>query len=144
MPKKAAKPKVSKEERAVLEGLSSPKAADRWMSQRAKIVLLSAEGQSDAEISRTLRVDANTVATWRKRFIAGGSACLADLPRSGRPPTYDERTREAVLALLKTPPPEGMTAWDGKRIAFKLKISACAVWRILRGEGIRLNRRRRS
>ena len=53
---------------------------------RCRIVLSSAQGESDVAIARRLMVNRNTVILWRKRFVelgldalwdvSGGSACL--------------------------------------------------------------------
>jgi transposase len=47
-----------------------------------------------------------------------------------------------VLALLEETPPPGMSHWDGPAVAEKLDASVHAVWRVLRREGIYLQRRR--
>jgi len=43
---------------------------------------------------------------------------------------------------LEQPPPPGMSHWDGLSVARKLDSSVYAVWRILRREGIYLQRLR--
>jgi len=52
---------------------------------RAKIVLLAAEGKSNAEIARRLDCSVRTVSLWRKRFFEERLAGLEDRPRPGRP-----------------------------------------------------------
>jgi transposase len=47
-----------------------------------------------------------------------------------------------VLAVLEEPPPPGMSHWDGPAVAEKLDASVHAVWRVLRREGIYLQRQR--
>jgi transposase len=47
-----------------------------------------------------------------------------------------------VLTTLEEPPPSGMSHWDGPAVAEKLSASVHAVWRVLRREGIYLQRRR--
>jgi len=58
---------------------------------RAKIVLLAAEGLSDAEIARRLDCTDKTAAKWRRRFIAEGIAGLDERPRPGRPRSFSPR-----------------------------------------------------
>ena len=48
-----------------------------------------------------------------------------------------------MLALLEEAPPPGMSHWEGPAIAEALDASVHAVWRVLRREGIYLQRRRR-
>jgi hypothetical protein len=52
---------------------------------RAKIVLLAAEGRTNAEIARRLDCSLRTVSLWRKRFFEEGLAGLVDRARPGRP-----------------------------------------------------------
>jgi transposase len=59
-------------------------------AQRARIVLLAAEGVPHASIGRQVGVSTPTVLAWRNRYEAGGIAALGELERSGRPPMVDE------------------------------------------------------
>lgn len=67
---------------------------------------------------------------------------LQDLPRSGRPPKYDQKFRNNVLKLLSQSQPKGLSAWDGPTLAEKLEVPADAVWKVLRNDGIHLQRQR--
>jgi transposase len=64
--------------------------------QRAKILLLAAEGVANSEIAERLGVSRPTVIAWRKRYVGEGlTGRLADRPRRGRPQTVrrDRRVR---------------------------------------------------
>ena len=50
---------------------------------RAKIVLLAAEGKTNAEIARRLDCALRTVSLWRKRFFEERLGGLRDRPRRG-------------------------------------------------------------
>src|SRR5438132_13892494 len=82
---------------------------------RAKIVLLAAEGKTNAEIARRLDCAVRTVSLWRKRFFEERLDGLRDRPRRGRPRRFppgggragegdrvraSARARPAALALL--------------------------------------------
>jgi DNA-directed RNA polymerase specialized sigma24 family protein len=54
--------------------------------QRAKIVLLAAEGLENGEIARRLDCSVETVRKWRKRFSERRLAGLSDAPGRGRKP----------------------------------------------------------
>ena len=80
------------------------------------MVLLAAEGLSNAEIGRRVGMTRQTVMAWRARYAAGGVEALADLPRSGRPPTVDEAG--VVVATLNPPPAKlGVTHWSARLLA---------------------------
>ena len=83
-----------------------------------------------------------TVSKWRQRFARKGLSGLRDRPRSGKPPRYGAAFRDRVLALLEQPPPTGLSHWDGPAVAEALGASVHAVWRVLRREGIYLQRLR--
>ena len=84
----------------------------------------------------------NTVGQWRRRFAAHGLARLQNAPRSGKPAKYGIELRDRILAQLELAPPEGMASWDGGSLAAILGVSDDAVWRVLRKQGIQLQRHR--
>jgi hypothetical protein len=57
---------------------------------RARIVLYAADGLGNDEIAARLDTPRQVVSKWRKRFHDQRLAGLGDLPRGGRPPTYDQ------------------------------------------------------
>ena len=71
-------------------------------AQRARIVLLAAEGVPNAEIARRVGVSRPTVVGWRQRYDDQGLAGLVDLDRPGRPAVIDEA--EVVATTLTKPP----------------------------------------
>jgi transposase len=79
---------------------------------------------------------------WRERFSARGVAGLKDDLRPGQPRKYPADLRNRILATLELPPPEEQSTWDGRAVAAHLSINVHAVWRVLRKEGISLQRQR--
>jgi transposase len=67
---------------------------------------------------------------------------LSDRARTGKPPRYGVEFRNQVLKVLEEKPPSGQALWDGESIAARMKASPHAVWRILRKEGVCLQRQR--
>jgi transposase len=112
------------------------------MTQRAQMILGCLAGQRVREVAATCHTRPNTVIKWRQRFAQHGLAGLADAPRPGAKPLYGADFRKRVLALLEQPPPAGQACWDGPAVAAALKGSVHAVWRVLRHEGICLQRQR--
>ena len=101
------------------------------VAQRARIVLLAAEGVSNAEIGRRVGVSRPTVLTWRGRYEQSGIAGLGDLDRSGRPPVIDDLA--VVVATLAPPPASlGVTHWSARLLGTHLGISFASVARIWR------------
>lgn len=112
------------------------------MVERARIVLACLEGKEIQQVAREMETSIPTVSKWRARFATHGVSGLRDRPRSGKPAKYDGHFRDRVLGLLEQPPPKGLSHWDGQSVAEVLGASVHAVWRVLRREGIYLQRLR--
>ena len=59
--------------------------------QRAKMILLAAEGIDNDEIARRLETRREVVCQWRKRFYEKRLAGLEERPRPGRPRVFPPR-----------------------------------------------------
>ena len=114
-----------------LTAITRSSTVEAGLAQRARIVLLAAEGVPNAEIGRLVGMSRPSVILWRKRYEAGGMAWLGDLPRSGGPATVDEM---AVVTATLNPPPEsfGVTHWSARLLGDQLGISFGQVARIWR------------
>ena len=107
-------------------------------AERARLVLMAADGASNRDIGAVIGMHYNQVAVWRRRYAAFGLVGMVDEERSGRPPVYGH---DDVLLLVKTvtePPPDSATRWTMEALAGRLNehdvtISASQVWRICRG-----------
>jgi transposase len=101
------------------------------LAQRARIVLLAADGVSNTEIAERVGVSRPTVIGWRDRYATSGSRGLVDEQRSGRPRTVD---RAEILAATLSPPPArlGITHWSSRLLAEHLRVDASTVLRTWR------------
>ncbi len=105
------------------------------LAQRARIVLLAADGLSNTAIAERVGVARQTVLSWRDRYERSGLAGLEDEPRSGRPRHIDHR--EIVAATLKPPPKKlGVTHWSSRLLAARLGIGNATVARAWRDYGV--------
>lgn len=119
-------------QRDYLESLSRRRKAPAKEVERAKIVLLAADGQSNKLIAQRLGVKEHTVGYWRKRFAKGGIVALSELPRSGRPRTItDEQVAEVVRKTLEEKP-EAATHWSTRKMAKETGLSQTSVSKIWR------------
>ena len=105
------------------------------LAQRARILLLAAQGSSNTEIGRLVGVSQPTVRLWRERYSTGGVDALGDLHRSGRPAVHDETS---IIAVTLEPPPAmlGVTHWSARLLGDHLGISFATVARIWRRWGL--------
>ncbi len=76
------------------------KSAPARTVERARIVLLSAEGLTGREIAQRVGCLEPTVVPWWSRYAARGLAGLEDAPRSGRPPLVEPTKSSPKLARL--------------------------------------------
>ena len=105
------------------------------LAQRARIILLAADGVSNTAIADLVGVSRPTVTAWRARYDAGGIDGLIDEPRSGRP---REVNRSKIIAVTLTPPPKklGITHWSSRLLAAHLKTSNSTIAKAWREAGV--------
>ena len=125
-----------------LERLAASRTESKQMVERARIIIGCLAGRRVSEIARQCHTRPNTVIKWRQRFAGQGLKGLRDSPRPGAQRRYDEAFRNRVLATLEQAPPRGQASWDGRSVARAVHGSVHAVWRVLRREGICLQRQR--
>jgi transposase len=113
---------VSEADRRELQRRARNKGAPAREVERARIVLLSAEGMPGQQIAARVGCAEPTVVTWRRRYAESGLAGLADLPRPGKPSPLAETLRDRVLELTLTEPPiqYGATHWSSRLLAAAL------------------------
>ena len=90
------------EEHAELQ-LMTRQAVGR-VSQRAQMVLLSAQQRTVPQIAAIFSMRKATVRQWLRRFDAEGPAGLYDDVRSGRPRKVTEAVRDALLHMVVQDP----------------------------------------
>ena len=120
---------VPEADRAVLEARVAGSKTPRRDWQRAKVVLLAAEGLSAPVIGEAVGLSRNQVGVWRRRYGEEGLGGLADRPRSGRPRVYGPAERLALVKTVTTRPPE---AGQLARRRLKARMSMPEVGRIMR------------
>ena len=130
------------DDRQELERLACSRTGSKQMVERARIILGCLAGKRVQEVARQCHTRPNTVIKWRRRFTSQGFKGLRDAPRPGAQRRYDQVFRNRVLAVLEQPAPAGQATWDGPAVAKEVNGSVHAVWRVLRKEGICLQRQR--
>jgi transposase len=115
--------------RRVRAGTSEARGA-----QRARIVLLAADGASNRDIGDIVGMHYNQVGEWRKRFAADRLAGLVDGDRPGRPHVYGHDDVLLLVKLVTEPAPDAarwtMDALAEAMAAHGVPISASQIWRI--------------
>jgi transposase len=132
---------LSEQQRTTLEVLARGRRIPARLVERARIVLLTAEGQQDSQIAEVLSIPRQKAARWRKRFLAHGIAGLEkDAPRPGRPTTITEQTIQDVVTRTTQTRPANATHWSTRTMAQVVDISEASVRRIWKLHGLKPHR----
>lgn len=91
-------------------------------SLRARIVLLRAEGRTEASVATATGVSLNTVSLWSKRFELLGIDGLRDQAGRGRKSWLPEDKVRQVITQVTQPPP-GWQRWSTRSMAAAVGIS---------------------
>ncbi len=126
---------LTEAERTELKKLVRSKLTSVRLLQRARIVLLGAEGMQNKDIAEQLEVGRVQVSRWRERYVQLRLAGIEhDLAR-GAPPVKVDVAR--LVALTTQSQPEAATHWSTRTMAAKLGVSAASVSRHWRANGLK-------
>jgi transposase len=133
---------LSESERDELRSITRSRSMPQSLATRARIVLLSADGESNTDIAERLGLSKPTVGIWRKRYVMQRIAGLYDEPRPGGPRSIrDEQVAALLRKTLKTKPKDG-THWSCRSIAAETKLSKSTVQRIWKAFGLQPHRQK--
>jgi transposase len=136
----AGKPRLplvlSDAERQTLESWASRRKTAQGLAQRARIVLMCADGMTAKAVAAELRITRETVGRWRNRFATDRFAGLSDEPRPGVPRSIPDAVVEEVVIRTLEEVPEGATHWSKRELAKVVGISPTSVHRIWRAFGL--------
>jgi transposase len=131
----ATKIVLTEQERVELKKLVRSKLSSVRLAQRARIVLLAAEGMRNQDIAAQVGVGRIQVARWRERYAQSRLAGIEhDLPR-GAPPLKVDVARLVELTTQSTP--KAATHWSTRKMAAQLGVSAASVSRHWRAKGLK-------
>jgi transposase len=132
---------MSDSERATLEQLSRSQTAAHREVQRAKVLLLAADGVANTRISVEVGVTPVTVRAWRARFLQEGLAKLGQVREGrGRKASISEEQVRAIVHDTLHTRPEGQTHWSCRTMAKHAGVSPATVQRIWHDLGIKPHR----
>src|ERR1700712_179837 len=126
---------VPPRDREVLESWLRSPSIRAGAAQRARIVLLAADGIGTNEIARRVGCSKPTVINWKRRYSDEGVGGLDDRAKPGRPREIDET--EIVARTLEEPPEHlGVTHWSSRLLAAELGISNFTVAKVWQRWGL--------
>ena len=134
---------LTADERMALEALANSRKSEARMRDRARIVLLAAEGLASRAIGRAFGCTPGTASKWRVRYAKDRLAGLSETGDRGAAPRYGPEHDRRILALLDQPPPAGYANWSAPLLARELgDIHEQYIWRFLRAQKIDLSGRK--
>ena len=138
----AAEIVLPKEDRKQLEKWSSRRSAPVRLRERARIVLLAADGLTNKEVAAELGIDANKVGRWRRRYAdAGLPGIEKERPRGGNHGGKDSgeqaRLRARVIEATTRTTPGDATHWSCRSMARHLGTTHSFVNRVWRSHGLK-------
>jgi transposase-like protein len=127
---------LSQEQRTELEKVARSRRIPQAMAQRARIVLMTADGVLPGAIGEQLGVSQPTIRKWRARYAEHGLPGLRSEARPGRPRTLDEqRVADLLNQALQTRPAK-QTHWSvrsfaARRTSARTWLTGCSARRAL-------------
>lgn len=138
MPRPTCVPELTETIRAQLNRWIAAHQTPQQVVQRARIVLLAANGETDPEIADQLGLNRKSVALWRHRFLDQGAGTLWEVATGrGRKPTYSAAKVKAIVDATLQTKPKGMTHWSCRLMADAQGISKATVNRIWQSHNIK-------
>src|SRR5260370_15766470 len=96
---------LTSEQQQQLNAMAASRSLAAGLMMIARIILMSAEGQSNLTIATRLRLSQATVGQWRRRVLEQGITGLHDELRPGRPRTIGhQRVARLERSTLETKP----------------------------------------
>jgi transposase len=115
-------------------------STSRSLAERARIILLSAEGKSAQAIGDMLDVTRVTVYKWRSRYRKLGLAGLRDAARSGAPRKLSPTKAKEILDWTVQRIPHEATHWSTRLMAKHAKVSLHQVRQIWQAADLKPHR----
>jgi transposase len=132
---------LTAEETVALERWSNGRKTPVRLAERARVVLLAAQGRQDLQIASELSITPKKVARWRQRFLRLRLSGLEkDAPRPGRTPSIAKTTVAEVVRLTTREKPTHATHWSTRTMAAAVGISDSSVLRIWHAHGLKPHR----
>ncbi len=125
-------------QRETLQQWAKSRSLPARQIERARIVLMAAEGKTDLEIAASLKIGNHKAARWRKRFLRFNLAgLLKDAPRPGRTPVISAKVKEEVIRKTTQSKPANATHWSTRTMAAEMDVSEATVRRIWHAHGLK-------
>jgi transposase len=129
---------LTEDQRQTLQQWSRGRSLPARQVERARVVLLAADGKQDLEIAAEIGISNQKAARWRKRFLKLGLVGLVkDAPRPGRTPSITAAKVQEVVRKTTQEKPGNATQWSTRTMAEAAGLSEKSVRRIWHKHGLK-------
>ena len=129
---------LNSSQRETLQQWARSRSLPARQIERARVVLLAAEGKTDMEIAARLNISNQKAARWRKRFLQLDLAGLVkDAPRPGRKPAISSKVKEELIRRTTQSKPANATHWSTRTMAAEMGVSEATVRRVWHAHGLK-------
>lgn len=118
---------LSESDRSELESWLRSTTVRKGLADRARMILLGADGVTVRKTAERVGVSSMSVFRWRKRFLAEGIEGLRDRPRSGQPRKMTAAKAKEILRLTTERIPKEATHWSVRLMA---KYAGVTTWQV--------------
>jgi len=130
--------KLTRRQRRELEAIVARGSNPAGLVRRARVVLLSADGEDGVVITEKLDLSAVSVSRIRRRFLDGGVDAVADRPKAGRKDhAVGPEMEKQIVELAMSPPPAGRSRWTTRLIGKEVGLTSGCVSGLLRRNGMK-------
>jgi transposase len=125
-------------QREVLETLVRSRTSEHRLVQRARVLLLAADGVSNVEIAEASGVSRPTVLAWRAQFEGDGLTRFGQVAKGrGRKASISAEKVAEIVELTLHHKPDGATHWSCRSMAKRTGVSSATVQRIWSARGLK-------
>jgi transposase len=127
-------------ERATLETYARSRAGRADLAQRARAVLMLANGASYTDVTEAVGWSSATIAKWKSRFQADRLAGLWGRHQGSKPRLRTPQMEARILNWTRKAPPSGATHWSTRTLAKQLRVPHTLVQRVWQRAGLQPHR----
>ena len=130
--------RLTKKERTTLQCWSQGRRISVRHRDRARMILLAADGMSNKGVATEMGVKTHTVGRWRSRFAELRLAGIEkDLPRGGRPRVQREQRESEIIRKTTQETPKNATHWSTRTLAKELGVTQSMIHRVWKANGLK-------
>jgi transposase len=130
--------KLEPQERDELKRIARTRSLPARQVERARIILLAAEGKQDQQIAQELAITPKKAARWRRRYLkTGWKGIEKDASRPGRTPAITTAKIREVIEKTTRQTPTNATHWSTRSMAAATGLSDSSILRIWHAHGLK-------